>query len=593
LGIGLVIFVHEAGHFLVAKKCGVRVEIFSLGFGPRLCGFRGGDTDYRLSLVPIGGYVKMAGDNPGEALEGDDSELPSKSIAQRFAIFSAGVVMNLIFAAVTLPLVLAVGVNFHSTVVGGVSPGGPAWKAGLQPDDEVTRVNGHEVYDFNDVVAGIALGDPEGVSLEFVREGKLTERLLRPEYNEELGRYTVGIRPSMAETLDVAQGSPAEVAGVLPSDRVLSVNGATVNSIDEFDLQRRDNREQRVALELLGTDGNVRSVEFEPRREKRVTKLVGIRPYLNHVRALRGQIARHGAFLLPGDFVRELVLQPGQAAETRRPVRDPAELKDALEIAASSGLSASFRVLRNGQLTMVPVPEGIGSEVAPDIALVQDEESCFVRLLDGYPAQTAGLPEDSQILKVNDKLVRSWDDIKQEIEDSKGAVALLYEHGGRQASVSVTPHEENRLIDFGLLPVLATVQRKYGVLQATKVGIVEAGFMLKNVFLTLKKIFIRHVSPKNLSGILTIGYVSKELAASGIPSLFFFLAVLSLNLAFLNVLPIPILDGGHLFFLLIEKIKGSPVSDRVMGYSQLVGLVLVLALLLYVTYQDLLKLLAT
>src|SRR5262245_14141247 len=91
LGIGLVVFVHELGHFIVAKRCRVRVEIFSLGFGPRLFGWVRGDTDYRVSLVPIGGYVKMAGDHPGEDLEGSDEELPQKSVAQRFAIFSAGV----------------------------------------------------------------------------------------------------------------------------------------------------------------------------------------------------------------------------------------------------------------------------------------------------------------------------------------------------------------------------------------------------------------------------------------------------------------------------------------------------------------------
>src|SRR5262245_49431786 len=168
-GIGLVVFVHELGHFLVAKRCGVRVETFSLGFGPRLLGFKRGDTDYRLCLVPIGGYVKMAGDAPGDALQMDGTELPSKSVGQRFAIFSAGVAMNVVFAVVVLPIVLAIGVQFHSTRIGGVQVGGPAWRAGLERGDEVRSVSGHKVDDFNDVMAEVALSGSDAVELEVVR----------------------------------------------------------------------------------------------------------------------------------------------------------------------------------------------------------------------------------------------------------------------------------------------------------------------------------------------------------------------------------------------------------------------------------------
>ena len=113
--------------------------------------------------------------------------------------------------------------------------------------------------------------------------------------------------------------------------------------------------------------------------------------------------------------------------------------------------------------------------------------------------------------------------------------------------------------------------------------------MIQDTWLTVKKMIVGDVSTKSISGIITIGNVSYEVAKTGWTKLFFFLCLLSINLAIFNVLPIPVLDGGHLFFLIIEKIKGSPVSDRVLGYSQMVGVVLILSLLVYVTYNDILR----
>ena len=113
--------------------------------------------------------------------------------------------------------------------------------------------------------------------------------------------------------------------------------------------------------------------------------------------------------------------------------------------------------------------------------------------------------------------------------------------------------------------------------------------MLKDGWLTLKRMMLAEVSTKNLGGIISISYVSYAVAESGLSKLFYFLCLLSVNLAFVNVLPIPLLDGGHLLFLLLEKIKGSPVSDRVLGYSQMIGLVLLVGLMVYVTYNDLMR----
>ena len=188
LGISFLIFIHELGHFLAARAFKVRVETFSVGFGTRLWGFRRGETDYRISLVPLGGYVKMAGEygdlRDGAALAADD--LTAKPAWQRAIIFSGGVIMNVLFAFVVFPVAFAMGVPFTAPVLGYVVPGGPAWRADLRPRDEVVSVDGHRVYQFADIGLDVALADPDGIVLRILRDGAESEVTLRPE------RTTVG-----------------------------------------------------------------------------------------------------------------------------------------------------------------------------------------------------------------------------------------------------------------------------------------------------------------------------------------------------------------------------------------------------------------
>ncbi|MEL6715470.1 MAG: site-2 protease family protein, partial [Planctomycetota bacterium] len=151
-----------------------------------------------------------------------------------------------------------------------------------------------------------------------------------------------------------------------------------------------------------------------------------------------------------------------------------------------------------------------------------------------------------------------------------------------------TPVEVPR---FGVLVSQASITLKAKDLgEAIALGTSETGRWLVGIWMQLKKmIFSDEISTKNLGGIITISFISYETASQGLASLFFFLAVLSINLAIINLFPIPILDGGHLLFLLIEAVKGSPVSERTFGYSQVVGLVMIMSLMVYVTYQDIVR----
>jgi regulator of sigma E protease len=604
-GIGLVVFVHELGHFLVAKKCKVRVEVFSLGFGPRLFGLKRGDTDYRFSLVPIGGYVKMAGDQPSDAPVHDGSDLPSKSVGQRFAIFSAGVAMNLVFAVVVLPVVFYFGVQFHSTRIGAVSSGGAAWRAGLEKGDEVVAVGGHEVCSFDDVIAEVALSGGEDVDLLLARAGDREHVTVRPELDELQGRYVIGTLPELSPTFDVVPNGPAARAGVGPQDRVVAFDGQRVASVQEFDALRAENRAHSVTLRVVGADGKERDAVVEPADARPAQCLIGVKPYVNVVKAVRRRAAVPG-FLEPKDEVVAVEF----ANQRLVAVGDERDLADALEQAVNDP-KARLVVERNGSELRLELPAGADRALAQDVAFAPPTGR-RVRLVKGYPAALAGVPEGAEVVKVNHVAVADWESLKHEIEKAApkgsaadapdarpGDVELVLRVGTEESrlqsvpeaptlqTVRVTPRLERLPVDFGLVPSIAMVTRKFPFAEAVKVGVSEAGYLVKTVYVTLVKMLRGKVSPTNLSGILTIANVSHSYAEWGVPTLFFFLALISLNLAFLNVLPIPVLDGGHLFFLLVEKVKGSPVSEKVLSYSQLVGLLLVLALLLYVTVNDL------
>ncbi|MBM3986233.1 MAG: RIP metalloprotease RseP, partial [Planctomycetes bacterium] len=232
LGISFLIFIHELGHFLAARLFNVRVETFSVGFGPRVWGFRRGETDYRLSAVPLGGYVKMAGEygelRDGSTLAADD--LTAKPPWQRAVIFSAGVVVNVIFAFIVFPVAFSLGVPFTAPVIGSVAEGGPAWQAGVQPGDEVLAVDGHRVYGFPDVALEVALSDPEGTTLRLRRDGRETEVVLRAARNTQEDRLEIGVGPASSRRLSVERDGLAWSAGLRPGDELVDVDGVPLSA---------------------------------------------------------------------------------------------------------------------------------------------------------------------------------------------------------------------------------------------------------------------------------------------------------------------------------------------------------------------------
>jgi regulator of sigma E protease len=234
--LAVLIFVHESGHFLVAKAFGVRVLVFSLGFGKRLFGFKKGDTDYRISLIPLGGYVRMAGDIPEENQPGNPDEFLSKPKWQRLLILLAGPFMNLVTAVVIVTLVNMAGqeVIVFEPVIGGVTAKGPADLAGLKIGDRITRVNGEKIEEFDDLRLQISTNAGERLHIEYLRNGETRETSLVPNrVKEEFGSVGKAEIAPMIEPVvgGVTKDSPAAKAGIQKGDRIVSANGTPINSL--------------------------------------------------------------------------------------------------------------------------------------------------------------------------------------------------------------------------------------------------------------------------------------------------------------------------------------------------------------------------
>lgn len=599
LGIGLVIFVHELGHFLAARLCGVRVEVFSLGFGPRLLSWKRGATTYQLALLPLGGFVRMAGEDrfgTGEPWKSD--ELPAKSVGARFLIYSGGVLMNVVFGLVVFPLVLFHGVPFMEPVVGRAQPGGPAWRAGIQPGSRILEINGNPIVSFEYIANEVALGEPESTRLLVLEPGASAPREITvvPEYDEGAGLNRIQVAPAfdLAAGLAVPPGSPAEEAGLRDGDRVVEVVGGLpgLDALEQLDAAFQEGGPITLSVQRAEGDQSERlQVTVVPRSTEEAGSLaLGVSPRYGVVRGLRGAALVEELGLREGDRLIE-------ADGTR--IGRPLDLERAL-LADASPRPLAVRVARDGRTLDLAsaAPVGAAERLAfvRDVALGYELDGETIMTAPASAARLAGLEDGDRILRVEGAPVNGWDEVRAAIRAHRGSDPLAldverYGDDGRARVVSLSATLQPAVTtDYGLAFRTRTyVYQAPSFGDAVRVGFASSWKFVVDTWLTLKRILFGQVSSENIGGIITIAAVSANWAEEGLAKLLFILCMLSMNLAFINVLPIPVLDGGHLFFLVIEKLKGSPVSERVLGYSQVVGVVLILSLMIYVTYNDLMR----
>jgi regulator of sigma E protease len=275
---GILVFVHEFGHFFMAKLVGVRVEVFSFGYGKRLFGVKKGETDYRISLVPMGGYVKMLGEGLFEKdrpLAPDD--LMSKTRFQRLLIMAMGSIMNILLALVIVAFMNVVGTKVadyldERPVIGWIENGSPAEKAGLRIDDEIVRIAGREVRTWNDVVVAVGSQPDRLVRLEILRGGEPMPVDLR---TESVTKYDMGYAGFQAKILTqiemVLPGSPAEKAGLARGDVIRAIDGKPVYFYQFLEVIQKN--AGNALLFEIEREGRVLTVPVTPRREAGVGKI--------------------------------------------------------------------------------------------------------------------------------------------------------------------------------------------------------------------------------------------------------------------------------------------------------------------------------
>jgi regulator of sigma E protease len=253
--LGVLIYAHEAGHFVMAKLFGVRVLVFSFGFGKRLFGFQKGDTDYRVSLVPLGGYVRMAGDNPEDNQTGDPGEFLSKPKWQRFLILLAGPAVNLIIAVVFVAALSMVGTEqaVIRPVLGEILPNKPAARAGLQVGDRIVAINGEPIREFIDLRLAIEMNARTPLRVDYIRNGQKRTTILTPDREQtEFGPVgRVGILPFFEPIIGrVTPNSPAARAGLRTGDRIVAVNGQPVTQMTQFDSVVTSSKGKPITLQI-------------------------------------------------------------------------------------------------------------------------------------------------------------------------------------------------------------------------------------------------------------------------------------------------------------------------------------------------------
>jgi regulator of sigma E protease len=366
--LGFLIFAHEAGHFFVAKLFKVRVLVFSLGFGKRIFGFRKGDTDYRVSIVPLGGYVRMAGDSPEENVPGNPDEFLSKPKWQRFLILFAGPAMNVLIAIVFMAGIAMVGTEQIVTrpLISSVEPNKPAARAGLQGGDVIVAINGEKVDDFHDVRLIVSMNAGTPLPVTYSRKGALHQTTLTPERTDgefgpigRAGLTGAGVEPVVGR---VEPQSPAAVAGVRAGDRIVAANGKPVGTMEDFASASDAAKTQPVKLELARGAQRV-TVNIPPTTDAEMVVGRGIVPQttllkLSLIPALRYSVNENWRMLrFAFSAIGRLFRSEGSVKELSGPVNIARISGEMLRRGwlATVGLMAMIS-LQLGVMNLLPVP---------------------------------------------------------------------------------------------------------------------------------------------------------------------------------------------------------------------------------------------
>ena len=687
-GFGLIVFVHELGHFLAARWAGIRVLAFAVGFGPAVFSYRKGlglrrgsseeayrrqlrhrgvggpgdggpadgrpggggpgglisPTEYRLNVLPLGGYVKMLGQDdldPSAVSDAADSYqncVPWK----RMVVISAGVVMNMISAAALFVLVFMVGMRVEPPVIGTVAPDSPAARAtgagdaGLRPGDVVLEIGGWVPTSFNDVVIQGAIAEKgRAIDVRVLRDGAELTYALTPEVNEQTGLLDLGISPARTTTLlsarsDEARAEWAKVArtlgigGVRDGMTLTRAGGRPVARL--ADLQTAVDASGGEPIDLVFRDDAgevVVAYRPAPEFERGLTALsTGGEMVIEHVLGLTGlmRVAEDGQpaddpgrqGLRPGDVLVRVgdVLWPGVAdgieairSRSGQPI-DLTVQRDGERVRLTPRVKRSGQIgfgvdSTSGGLSRVSLPRArLKALGAPGV-----EAPPAARLIDrpGTRIVSVGGVDTGTLAEVRGALLAYTRASHEAGEPCPVPVELelpLVGEGGPGPVVTKTwvlsPAELDRLHALGweapnlrqLFEPQLTLDKAEGPVDAIVRGVKRTHIVMLQTYLTFARLFQGSVKVEHLKGPVGIAHIGTKVAERGFIWVLFFMALISVNLAVINFLPLPIVDGGQFLMLVYEQIRGRPVPIPIQNAVTMAGLLLIGAVFLIVTFND-------
>lgn len=535
--LGALVFIHELGHFLVAKLLNVKVLRFSIGFGPRIFGFTRGETEYRVAWIPLGGYVKMAGEQPYEELSPEEAKrgFLAQPPWKRSLIVLAGPAFNLIFPILAYFFVF-LGPEVSSRVWA-VEPGMPAAVAGIEPGDRIVRVDDKEVRTFRDLQRALAGSYDQEISITLDRDGRSISTKITParatETNviETVTRGRIGVSPvPRPPIIGVSAGSPAEAAGLRTFDRIVAINGRPV--ANEIELAK--------VLDEVSGALRIQVARTEPKPIAGLTVQV---PSLVSVELTEGEGAGLSALGL--------------------------ERSNLYVWSVSAGSPAALAGLRSGDRLVSINGKELRSFTAFEDALAAFGEKPFtVTWRSGSELKTQELKQ-----------------VKVPILDGGREIAQVLDVGIRRRhgfSESLEPQ-------FRTLEVSKPDTVNLGVVAALAESANVVPEVIRQTAIAIARLLTGSLPLDSVGSPLMIWQIATEGAKQGADAYMSRMALLSVNLGLMNLLPIPILDGFHLLAAVWEGIRRRPIPTRAREVANMVGLALLLLLMLIALKNDISK----
>ena len=641
LGLGFVIFLHELGHFVLAKWNGVKVEKFSIGFGPTLLGFTKGETEYVIAAIPLGGFVKMLGEGPEEEANksSDPRAYPNQSVGARMAIISAGVIMNLILGLFCFAYAYGQGLEVQPARIGSVMAGSPAYLAGIQAGDEMIEMDGRKDLTFLAMRIRVSLsGEGQKIHFQVKRAGQndLVPIDVQARREPGLDAPTIGIYASQGLTL---HKSPFRVPA-----------GLTPDPAEPWKALKDSDEIKAVSL-TADSDAELTPIEDAQSLFRFLAKHES-EPVTIHVarkaasKAASGKDSTVAVTLPPNRFIDfgfrltiepVITIRPGSPADKAgfrvgdRIVKvDGREDFDPMTLPtlcfANAGKTMNFEVRRESSpqgalipLTVTPDDAPPWTELpmpeepldVPGIGLAYHVRALIAAVKPGSPAEKAGLkpgniinamtlpaePDDKKPPKpisFDDK-TPNWPSafqVLQRMLQPGESVSLKVDNSDKLVTVKPEPDPTWFIPTRGLqLQEYYVMTPPLSVVDSLKRGFDDTVDNILSIYLMVRSLVAGRVSMKALGGPVMISQVAYAAAGQGITDLVRFLGILSINLAVLNFMPIPPLDGGQMVFLIAEKVRGRPLPDVALIAGTYVGIFLVLGLMAFVLFQDVSRLL--